>query len=166
MENQELIKKINEEGKGKGKEIVQEKMVKFLVFRIGEKQYTLHADQVREIVMDVPRFFVPFVPPYVRGFINRHGEPYTVFDLQVLFERKELDGDTYLIINTDEDQLSFLITDIVEICKIPESGIHSITSADEYEGFFYGSITSRGIETFILNLGNIIGKLENDLEGG
>ncbi len=166
MENQELVKKINEEGQENKEEAVEEKTVKFLVFRIGEKQYALHAEQVREIVMDVPLFYVPFVPPYVRGFINRHGEPYTVFDVQVLFEQQELEGETFLILNLDDDQLAFLITDIVEICKTPESAVHSITAADEHEGYFYGSITSRDMETFILNLGNIIGKLENDIEVG
>jgi len=122
------------------------------------------AIKIREIVMNVPLYYVPFVPHYIRGFINRHGEPYTVFDLHALFEKQQLESSTFLISSFNNDQIAFLTTSVIEILKIPESEVHLITSTDEFDSFFLGALNSKGTEIFILNLQNIIGRLENDLD--
>jgi purine-binding chemotaxis protein CheW len=143
---------------------VQEKVRKLIVFRVNEKLYALYADMIREIVIDVPLFYVPFVPPYIRGFINRHGEPYTVFDLNMLFEQKKLDTSTFFILNIEGDQAAFMLTDVVEIQKTPESAIHKVTLRDEDEDFFMSSVSSPdGEEIFILNTEAILKRLERDL---
>ena len=166
MDNQELLAHLAAEKAnaliGKSNEI--EQMVKFLIVEISEKKYAFYVEQIKEIVMNVPLYFVPFVPSYIRGFINRHGEPYTVFDLNALFENENLDSATFLISNFENDQIAFLASGIVEIIKVPESKVHMITSADEYNAFFLGAVSSEGSEIFILNLPNIVGRLENDLE--
>jgi chemotaxis signal transduction protein len=166
MKNEEILKTIesNDSGSKDGSDQVAEKIIKLLVFHVKERKFAIYADQIREIVMDTPLFFVPFVPAYIRGFINRHGEPYTVFDLNALIEKEKLEGETYLIMNVENDHFAFLITGIVEILKIPERGIHLITSKDEHDGFFAGSFTGKDGEVFILNLTSVLERLENDLE--
>ncbi len=74
---------------------------KYMIVSIKEKKYALYAEEVREIIGGIPIFYVPFTPPYVRGFINRHGEPYTVLDLTVLFERENLDSRNFLILKKE-----------------------------------------------------------------
>lgn len=165
MDNEKVLKIIEDKGEGVHGETEERfETIKFLVFHINQKNYALYADQIREIVLDIPMFYVPFVPSYITGFINRHGEPYTALDLNMLFEQKRLDSATYLILNSDEDQVAFQISDVVEIMKISEKDIHLITSQDEHEGFFVGSLTSReGSEIFILSIQNILLRLENDI---
>jgi purine-binding chemotaxis protein CheW len=167
MDNTELMQQIRGSKSGKDREDEERtvKTVKLLVFHIEEKYYALYAEEVREIVLDVPLFFIPFVPSYVCGLINRHGEPYTVFDLNMLFERKKLESSTYLVLNLEDDQVAFLISDILEIIKVPETDVHQITSKSEHGGFFLGSITSKDDqEVFILNIQTIFQRLESDLE--
>jgi chemotaxis signal transduction protein len=118
---------------------------------------------VREIIGGIPTFYVPFTPPYIRGFINRHGEPYTVIDLTVIFERENLDSNTYLILKRDDDHLSLLISDVLEIVKIPESDLHKITSKAQDDDYFLGSISPQEEEIFVLNLESVLKKLEADL---
>lgn len=166
MRNKEIVKKLSEiEVKGAHKELAyQGKIYKFLVFHINKRRLAFHAEQVREILMDVPIFFVPFVPPYIRGFINRHGEPHSVFDMNVLFEKEKTDSSTFLIINLENEQLAFLISDVLEILKVREDEIHEITSRTEHEGFFKGSISPGDEEIFILDLDNILNRLKADIE--
>ncbi len=166
MDNNELLAHIAEkksDGSDK-KPDGSEKLVKFLIVQIKQKKYAFHVEQIKEIVINAPLFFVPFVPSYIRGFINRHGEPFTVFDLNALFEKEKLDSATFLISSLKNDQIAFLASGIVEIVKVLESEIHLITSQDQYGDYFLGAISSKGSEIFILNLPNIIGRLEHDLE--
>lgn len=138
---------------------------KYMIISIGETKYALFAEEVREIVSNVPIFYVPFTPPYIRGFINRHGEPYTILDLQVLFHRENLDSSTFLILGREDDQLALLISEVLEIAKLPDSELHRITSTSSEEQYFMGSISPQkdNEEIFVLNLDNILGKLETDL---
>lgn len=166
MENTELVSRIEAEKTKKqnrnGDE--QEMTLKLLVVDIHKKKYAFYADQIKEIVANVPVYFVPFVPSYIRGVINRHGEPYTVFDLHALFEHEDLESATFLISNFRNDQVAFLVSSVVEIQKIPESALHIITAIDDHDSFFLGSVSSKGEEIFLLNLPNILDRLAHDLE--
>lgn len=138
---------------------------KYMIITINDKKYALFAEEVREIVGNVPIFYIPFTPPYIRGFINRHGEPYTVLDLQVLFQRENLDSSTFLILGREDDQLALLISEVMEIVRLPDSELHRITSVVNDEQYFLGSISPQNDkeEIFVLNLDNILRKLETDL---
>ena len=166
MTENDLVNRIEEhqDKSNKEKEVQDIRYIKFLVFRIKEKKYAFYASEVREIVLDIPRFYVPFTPPYVRGFINRHGEPYTVIDPNVLFEKEANESSSYLILNMQDDHLACMISDIHEIMKVPENEIHLITAEEEEDGFFLGAITSEGEDIFIINLQSIVQRLEYDFE--
>lgn len=166
MKNDELLAQIEtEHGQGTDADAAQiETMVKFLIVQIKNTKYALHAEQIKEIVMDAPLYFVPFVPPYIRGFINRHGEPYTVFDLHALFEDEALDSNTFLISNIQNDQIAFLASNVIEILKVPERQVHLLTASEDRDTFFLGAISAHGEDVFILNLINIIHRLEHDLD--
>jgi len=168
LQNKDLLKKIEKSHNEtfKQEDAITIILAKYMIISINEKKYAIHADDVREIIGGSPIFYVPFTPPYIRGFINRHGEPYTVIDLTVIFERETLDSSTYLILKKDDDQLALLISDVLEIVKLPESELHKITSKVQEDDYFIGSIAPQGKEEiFVLNLGNILKKLEADLGG-
>ncbi|MFP4363486.1 MAG: chemotaxis protein CheW [Spirochaetia bacterium] len=163
MDNKAVIQKLKQEAKGKTHAQQEEVIQKFLVFRLGPKKFALPAEEVREISLGDSIFFVPFVPPYIRGFINRHGEPYTVIDIQVLFENEQLKASTFLILNTEEDQACFLISDVQEILKLSSEYVHTITSVDESNRFFLKTIQYNDEEIFVLNTTSILERLENDV---
>ncbi len=141
------------------------KTVKFLIIRIDKKKYAFYAEPVREIVMDARIHFVPFVPPYIRGFINRHGDPHTVFDLRCLFENERMDFPIFLVSHFGGDQIAVMATDIVEILKVPVNLVYRISSSTENtNSFFSGALNLRGTEIFILDLSMILSRLEYDLE--
>jgi len=164
MDNNEILKHIEtNKNKPVKKSSESEKLLKFMIVQVNNKKYAFFAHQIKEIVTNVSLYFVPFVPPYIRGFINRHGEPHTVFDLNALFEKETLESSTFLISNFENDQIAFLVSAVTEILKIPESKIHMIKSSNENDELFIGSVTSDDDEIFIINLPNIKVRLENDL---
>lgn len=164
MENEEIVDKINKGDVEKKVEETQEKQRKFVVFIVGEKKFALPAEEVKEISFDSQIYYVPFLPPYVRGYANRHGTPFTVMDVQILFENSLLDSETLLILNIPNEQLALLISDVDEIIKVPESEVHSITSNDESSKYFSESITVGDHETFVLYTATLLERLEHDIE--
>ncbi len=166
MNNEDIFDSLqqNVDGDSRGQEERPRKIIKFLVFLMGERRFAVYADMIREIVLDLPLFYVPFVPSYVRGFINRHGEPYTVLDLNVLFNQQLLESATFLILSDTTNPASFLISDVAEIMKVDEENIHMITSRDERQQFIMGSITDlEGKEILILDIPEIFKRLGKDV---
>jgi purine-binding chemotaxis protein CheW len=160
MDNDELLQRLAPAG-----EVVEETSVapvetaRYLVFHTEGTHYALPSEAVAEIVIDAPRFFVPFVPPYIRGLINRHGEPYTVLDLSMFLEQKPLEAFTYLVLNVPGDQIAFLVSDVVEIPRVP---VNEIAVSEESDGCLCGSFTLNGTEVLVLNMGTILARLKSD----
>ncbi len=164
MDNEEIVEKLNNGEGQRETEETAEPQRKFVVFSIGEKKFALPAEEVKEISFDNQIYFVPFLPPYVRGYANRHGSPFTVMDVQVLFENSPLESATLLILNIAHEQLALLISDVEEIIKVAESEVHSIASHDESSTYFSDSISVEETETFVLCTTTLLERLEHDIE--
>ncbi len=163
MDNKEILKKLSTSGNGKAEQIEQITYRKLVVFIVAEKQYAVDSAEVKEVVIISDLYFIPFVPAYVAGLINRHGEPHTVIDLGMILENEKHPGAKVLVMNREDDQIAFLITDIQKIVTISEKEI----SAIENDGSVYcvsGSFTLDGNEIFILNTREIYDRLDRDIE--
>jgi len=165
MDNDELIAKLeSSSGEGEDTLSVEEEIIhKLLIFQIDDRKYAVYADLVKEIVINHDLYFIPFVPPYITGLINRQGQPYTVFDLKMLFTNERLQASKVMIMKSDSDFIAFMITDVAEISGIPSSGINLVVSS-ETENTFIGSCNLRGEEIFIINVQEIYNRLANDLQ--
>ncbi len=168
MNNEAILEKLSaDSGDTETGPAAAEKWTKFLIVEIGKERYGFYADQIKEIVTDQPIYYVPFVPPYIKGFINRHGEPYTAFDLSLLFEKQGLDSRLFLVSRHGGDQLAFQISDVTEILKVSEGELHSLSSMDDGESYFSGVLSREGAEDiFVLNIDSVVARLERDLGEG
>lgn len=165
MDNATILQSLKERAqRERNNRQADETLTKFVVFSVAETLYALNADQVREISFDNELYFVPFLPSYVRGYANRHGQPFTVYDVHMLFERGPLESGTLLILNIPNDQLALLITDVDEIVKLPPAAIHPLASADDTARYFAHSITVKEREIFVLNVDTLLERLERDVE--
>ncbi|MBN2618807.1 MAG: chemotaxis protein CheW [Spirochaetales bacterium] len=139
-------------------------LVKFVIFNIDQKVYALPGNMVREIIIGYKVYYLPFIPGYIRGLINRHGEPYTVVDIKVLFEQERLEAEKYIIIRDETDKLALIITEISKIVNIDQKEIHPITSHSEGGDFFNNSISIEGVEIPILEIESVIRKIKHDIK--
>lgn len=164
MDNAEIERRLAQsEGNDEGPAEAQVATVGYLVFLVEGRHYALPTELVREILIDSPVYFVPFVPPYVRGLINRHGEPYTSFDLSMFMSQQPSEGATHLILNAGNDQVAFLITDVEEILKVPVTDIRELASLQEADSWFSGSFALNGAEVLILDAGSILARLRGEV---
>lgn len=164
MDNRELVKKLSPSAEGDAAaEAVPVTYRKLVIFLIDDKSYAFDSDEVKEVVIVSDLYFIPFVPPYVAGLINRHGEPHTVLDLKVILDNEKLKASKVLIMNHGDDQIAFLITDILKIIPVPEGDIASVPSS-EGSSLFRGSFTFDGREVFIINAQDVYDRLQQDIK--
>jgi chemotaxis signal transduction protein len=149
-DNQQIIDALeNQKESGEDQGEASEEYKKYLIFKIGDKKFAIEAFLIREIVLDLKIFFLPFVPPYVRGVVNRHGDPYTVIDVNILFYQKKLEAGTFLMLSDADNPASLLISDVVEIIKVPVSEIDYINDTSEDKIFFRGVLKNQGNDVLI-----------------
>jgi purine-binding chemotaxis protein CheW len=162
MDNRELVKKLTLSGEGdEAAELIPVTYRKLVIFLIEDKSYAIDSDEVREVVIVSDLYFIPFVPPYVAGLINRHGEPHTVLDLRVILDNEKLAASKVLIMNHGDDQIAFLISDILKIIQVPEGDIAAVPSS-EGSSIFRGSFPFEGREVFIINAQDVYDRLQHD----
>jgi chemotaxis signal transduction protein len=164
MNNQDILSALENSLSGEEVSVAVEKKIKFIIFNIDTRLYAMEASYVQEIILDYPVFYLPFSPQYVRGLINRHGEPYTVVDLKLLFHGQEIKASTFLVLRNSIDNLSFLISSIDKIENISESDVHPITSKDVDMDLFESSLFYEGNEIFVVNIKTVIERIINDIE--
>lgn len=164
MDNAELERRLSqaEEGDEASGETRIE-TARYLVFHVEGKRYALPSGMAREILIDSPIYSVPFVPPYVRGLINRHGEPYTSFDLSMFLSQRHIEGTTHLVLNVNGDQVALLVSDVVEILEVPIADILEISASQDSESWYSGSFTLDETEVLILNLEGILSRLRSEV---
>lgn len=137
--------------------------VKYLLFRVGDAKYAIPAAQIKEIVTGLPRFQVPFVPRWVRGVLNRHGEPYVILDPQALLGDEPVETRTFILLNLSDDQVAIAISDVLEFRKVDERGLHRISAPDDSTRFFLGAISAGTSEVFVLDAQRMLQKLADDV---
>jgi len=166
MDNAELLQRlVQEEGSERAAAPEsQEETTRYLVFHTEGARYALPSALVREVVIEAPKFFVPFVPPYVQGLINRHGEPYTALDLSMFLTQKRLEASTYLVLSLPGDQIALLITDVVEILRVGASEIRTLAASGEQEGYILGSFQLNDQEVLVLDVDAILSRLRSDVD--
>ena len=164
MDNQELLERLHETHTEDAQQVEPEEIRKYVVFYVGDAVFALPAADVREITFDTVVYYVPFLPPYIPGFANRHGQPHTVFDIRLLFKSEKLESGALLVLNIPQDQACLMISDVDEIIKVPLSDVHTITSEDENSRFFMESFSQDGSEIFVLNAVRLLERLERDLD--
>jgi len=130
---------------------------KLIFFRIGEASYALPAEDVQEIMLGLTIHYLPFLPPFVRGLINRLGEPVTVIDLQSLFHGELNQGQAFLILKSHISKMAFLIDEVQDIALVQASQIGKVAnSLGALDAYVSGVVPYRGGNVLLLNDQSIV----------
>jgi purine-binding chemotaxis protein CheW len=104
-----------------------------VVFKLGEEEYGLHIDQIKEVVLTPPVTRMPQTPTFIRGVANIRGNIIAIVDLEEKFglEKSETTGSNFtLVIESDEFKMGVLVKEVPNTL--------SISSADIEESVFTG----------------------------
>lgn len=102
-------------------EIVEEEPAEsFLLVKIAHFLYALESSQIKEILHKTKVDSLPFMPSYISGIINRHGEPFVLFDPHILFGNEKQDKKISIIIDSTENY-GIKVTEIIEFVSVKSS---------------------------------------------
>jgi chemotaxis signal transduction protein len=146
----------------KGTSAVEGKTVTWLVFTAGKDTFALEPGQVREILRNTEIYPLPFVPAYIKGVINRHGDPYAVIDISSFLGHEELPENLFLVLNDDND-VALRISEIREFHTAGGTDLKKMSDAS-LSDYFCGAVSYDRITASILNVTGITGKIRMDLE--
>ena len=105
---------------------VQTKKERYLTFFLGEEQYGIAIDKIKEIIamMDVTN--VPNTPSYMRGVINLRGSIIPIVDTRLRFGMQHRDEDMHtaiIIVEVDKVNIGFIVDRVEEVSSIDPSNL-------------------------------------------
>ncbi|MBU0511031.1 MAG: chemotaxis protein CheW [Chloroflexi bacterium] len=99
----------------------------YVVFFLGETQFSVEISQMLRIVRLTPITRVPHAPHFLEGMINYHGQVVPVVDLKKRLAL--LDGEAYsdkariLIVELGTQPVGMLVDSVVGILRLPDESI-------------------------------------------
>lgn len=99
----------------------QARKERYLTFFLGDEQYGIAIDRIKEIIAIMKVTYVPKTPPYIRGVINLRGSIIPVVDTRLRFgmEPKEADmHTTIVIVEVEKVNIGFIVDRVEEVASI------------------------------------------------
>lgn len=114
------------------------KTQQIVVFKLGQEEYGLSIDQIKEVVITPNITRMPQTPPYVKGVANIRGNVIAMLDLEEKFglsrsAEAAIKGNNYtLVIESDEYKMGILVREVPNTLSISSANIEgSIFTGDQ-----------------------------------
>ena len=108
------------------KNINQARRERYLTFYLGDEQYGIAIDKIKEIIAMMNVTSVPKTPPFMRGVINLRGSIIPVVDTRLRFNmdyREEDMHTTIIIIEVEKVNIGFIVDRVEEVASIDPSNL-------------------------------------------
>ncbi|MCK9373959.1 MAG: chemotaxis protein CheW [Sulfuricurvum sp.] len=107
---------------------VQSRRERYLTFFLGEEQYGIAIDRIKEIIAMMKVTYVPKTPPYMRGVINLRGSIIPVVDTRLRFGMEPREGDMHtaiIIVEVEKVNVGFIVDRVEEVASIDAANLGS-----------------------------------------
>ena len=104
----------------------QSRRERYLTFFLGEEQYGIAIDRIKEIIAIMKVTNVPKTPEYMRGVINLRGSIIPVVDTRLRFGMETKDEDMHtaiVIVEVDKVNVGFIVDRVEEVASIDSSAL-------------------------------------------
>jgi len=108
------------------KNTAQTRRERYLTFFLGEEQYGIAIDRIKEIIALMKVTYVPKTPEYMKGVINLRGSIIPVVDTRLRFgmEMREANMHTAIIIvEVEKVNIGFIVDRVEEVASIDSSNL-------------------------------------------
>ena len=105
---------------------IQARRERYLTFYLGDEQYGIAIDKIKEIIAMMKVTNVPKTPPFMRGVINLRGSIIPIVDTRQRFgmEAREEDMHTAIIIvEVDKVNIGFIVDRVEEVSSIDPANL-------------------------------------------
>lgn len=114
-----------------------DRTIQIVVFKLGEEEYGLHIDQIKEVVITPTITRMPQTPSYVKGVANIRGNVIAIIDLEEKFDltgsvREPASKNNFtLVIESENYKMGILVREVPNTLSIPSSSIeNSVLTGD------------------------------------
>ncbi len=106
--------------------LIQTKRERYLTFYLGDEQYGIAIDKIKEIIAMMKVTSVPKTPSYMRGVINLRGSIIPVVDTRLRFSMPFRDEDMHtaiIIVEVEKVNIGFIVDRVEEVSSIDSSNL-------------------------------------------
>ncbi len=114
-----------------------DRTIQIVVFKLGQEEYGLHIDQIKEVVITPTITRMPQTPPYVKGVANIRGNVIAILDLEEKFDLagsiQESSSKSHftLVIESENYKMGILVREVPNTLSIPASSVeNSVLTGD------------------------------------
>jgi len=103
------------------KESLQTRRERYLTFYLGDEQYGIAIDKIKEIIAMMKVTNVPKTPFFMRGVINLRGSIIPIVDTRLRFGMQAREEDmhtTIIIVEVEKINIGFIVDRVEEVCSI------------------------------------------------
>ena len=101
--------------------------LQIVVFKLGNEEYGLHIDQIKEVVITPTITKMPQTPSYVKGVANIRGNVIAIFDLEDRFNLtrtiQELGSKYTLVVESDDVKMGLLVNEVPNTVSVNASDL-------------------------------------------
>ncbi len=104
----------------------QSRRERYLTFFLGEEQYGIAIDRIKEIIAIMKVTNVPKTPDYMRGVINLRGSIIPVVDTRLRFGMETKDEDMHtaiVIVEVNKVNIGFIVDRVEEVASIDSANL-------------------------------------------
>lgn len=101
--------------------------LQIVVFKLGNEEYGLHIDQIKEVVITPNITRMPQTPSFIKGVANIRGNVIAIFDLEDRFKLTSITPDAEskytLVVESEDVKLGLLVTEVPNTVTINTSDL-------------------------------------------
>lgn len=143
------------------KENVNDEVLQWVTFQLGEETYGINVMQVREVLRYTEIAPVPGAPDYVLGIINLRGNVVTVIDTRSRFglaQAEVTDNSRVIVIEAESQVVGIMVDSVAEVVYLKTSEIDTTPSVgtDESAKFIQGVSNRNGSLLILVDLNKLL----------
>lgn len=144
--------------------------IQIVVFKLGEEEYGLHIDQIKEVVITPTITRMPQTPAYVKGVANIRGNVIAILDLEEKFDLARAPqgpaskNNFTLVIESEDYKMGILVREVPNTLSIPSSTIeNSVLTGDlqSDQAYITGIVKLEKRLIIMIDIFKVIGEQES-----
>jgi len=136
--------------------------IQLVVFKIGEEEFGVEINQVREIVKLVAITRMPKAPAFIEGVVNLRGQIITVIDLSRRLDLLSIGRSEFtriMVVEVGDSTVGMIVDSVSEVLRLSESDIEatpSLIDTEVHEKYLRGVGKSEDRLLILLDLNEVL----------
>ena len=136
--------------------------VQLVVFKIGEEEFGVEINQVREIVKLVSITRMPRAPVFIEGVVNLRGQIITVIDLAKRLDLPstgKTEATRIMVVEVGEDTVGMIVDSVSEVLRLSKDDIEdtpALIDTEVHEKYLRGVGKSEDRLLILLDLNEVL----------